>query len=100
MAVVLDAHQRASAVAKLHFDARGARIECIFHEFLHHRGRPLDHLTSGNLVGDPVGKNADFGHARSCRSGFTPVTSTPPWHEGLSLSEKLKCAQASPIFSD
>ncbi|HPG16903.1 MAG TPA: hypothetical protein PK392_03695 [Opitutaceae bacterium] len=62
-------------MAKLHFDARGAGIERVFHQLLHDRGGALHHLASGDLVGDPVGKDADFGHGlgnarRARRSGL------------------------------
>jgi hypothetical protein len=63
--IILDAHQGSTAVTKLHFDPRRAGIERIFHELLHHRSRPLDDLASGDLIGDPVRKDADFGHACS-----------------------------------
>ena len=61
--VVLDPHERAPAVAELDLHARRPGIEGVFQQLFHDRSRALDHLTSGNLVGDPVGENADFGHA-------------------------------------
>src|SRR5580700_5144312 len=68
VAVVPDGNERAAASAKLDFDARGAGIEGVFDEFLHHRGRALDDLTSGDLVGNAVGKDADGRHRNSNKS--------------------------------
>jgi len=62
-AVVLHAQERPPTVAKFHLDPRGAGVEGVFDQLLHHRGRPLDHLAGGDLVGDPVGQDADFRHA-------------------------------------
>ena len=50
-------------MTELDLNPRRARIECILHQFLHHRCRSLDDLARGDLVGDPVVENADFGHA-------------------------------------
>jgi hypothetical protein len=44
---------------------RRARIERVFHQLLHHRGGPLDHLASGDLISDAVGEDADVGHGGS-----------------------------------
>ena len=61
--VVLDPHERAPAVAELDLHARGPGVEGVFQQLLHHCSRALNHLTSGDLVGDSVGENTDFGHA-------------------------------------
>ena len=63
--VVLDPHERAPAVAELDLDPRGPSVEGVFQQLLHHCSRALNHLTSGDLVGDSVGENTDFGHARN-----------------------------------
>ncbi len=61
-AVVLDADERAAAGEELDLDTRGAGVERVLHQLLDHRGRALDDLARGDLVGDPVGKDADGGH--------------------------------------
>jgi hypothetical protein len=40
----------------------GIGIEGILDEFLHDRGRTLDDLASGDLVGDVVGEESDTVH--------------------------------------
>jgi len=62
-AVVFHAQERPPALPKLHLDPRGAGVEGVFDQLLHHRGRPLDHLAGSDLIGDPVGQDADFRHA-------------------------------------
>ncbi len=49
-------------MAKLHFQTRRAGIQRVFNQLLDHRRRPLDHLASGDLVGNPVGQNTDSRH--------------------------------------
>ena len=45
-------HANPPAPARIHLDLYAAcpGVERIFQQFLHHRRRPLDHLTGGNLV--------------------------------------------------
>ena len=63
--IVLDADQAASAVAELDLDAGRAGIERILDQFLHDRRGAFNHLAGGDLIGNPVGKNAD--DKRACR---------------------------------
>ena len=46
------------------FDAQPRRtgVERVFEEFLGHRSRAFDHLTSGDLIRHDVAKNVDSGH--------------------------------------
>ena len=63
LAVVDDLDGRASGINDDHMDGRRPGINGVLHQFLHHRGRALDHLTSRYLVGYAVGKKMDdVGH--------------------------------------
>ena len=43
-------------------DAARAGIERVLDQFLHRRGRPLDHLAGGDAVDDQLGQQPDGGH--------------------------------------
>jgi hypothetical protein len=49
-AVVRDADQGATARGGLDRDQAAARVEGVIDQLLDHRGRPLDHLTGGDLI--------------------------------------------------
>ena len=61
-AVVLNAHERTTAVAKFDLDPRRPGIERILNQLLHHGSRPLHHLARSDLVGNSVWKDADLSH--------------------------------------
>ena len=46
----------------LHLDPVGTGIEGVFHQFLDHAGRPLDHLAGGDLVDQGLWQLTDLGH--------------------------------------
>ncbi len=50
----------APGVAHYNLYVVGAGIDCVFHQFLHYRGWPLDHFTCGYLVGYGVGQESDY----------------------------------------
>ena len=76
-AVVLDADQAASAVAELDLDAGGTGIEGILHQFLHDRRGTLNHFAGGDLVGNPVGEDANGGHGMMA----SQRAKNPGWRE-------------------
>ena len=50
--VVGDAHERLAAGRRHNLDARGAGVKRVLDQFLHHRGRSLDHLAGGDAIDD------------------------------------------------
>ena len=68
-AVIHHAHQTAPARLDLHHHPRGLRIERVLDQLLHHAGRPLNHLTGGDLIGHLLGQQVDAVHIF-----VTPVT--------------------------
>ena len=50
--------------AGLHVDIHpgGAGVEAVFQYFLHHGGRALNHLSGGDLVGQPRAEQVNAGH--------------------------------------
>ena len=46
----------------MNLDARGAGVERVLQQFLHHRGRALDHFARGDLVGNVLGKDVNAAH--------------------------------------
>ena len=61
-AVVGDADELAAAGFDLDADAGRAGVERVLQQLLDDRGRPVDDLAGGDLVGDLVGENADAAH--------------------------------------
>ncbi len=61
--VVADEDARGAAVSELHLDAGGACVEGVLDEFLDHRGRAVDDLPGGHLLGHPGVEDVD---ARAC----------------------------------
>ena len=62
-AVVDDLNGGAPSIDDDDMDGGRPCVDSILHQLLDHRGRALDHLTSGNLVGYTVGeKGDDVGH--------------------------------------
>jgi len=59
VAVVGDPHQGPSASPQGDSDGAAASIERVLDQLLHHRGRPLHHLTGCDLVDQPVREDAD-----------------------------------------
>ncbi|MNM52975.1 hypothetical protein D3C81_640660 [compost metagenome] len=58
-AVVRDDHAPHAALLEPDGQLRGAGIECIFEQFLDHRGRPFDHFAGGDLADQLVRQGAD-----------------------------------------
>ncbi len=65
MAVVGHLDQGAAPVFDIDEDPVAAGVQSVFHQLLDHRGRPLDHLAGGDLVGQDVGQDANAGHGES-----------------------------------
>ncbi len=61
-AVVFDADELLAAVLDRHRHARRAGVDGVFDQLLDDRGRTLDDLTSGNLVGKVVGQPLNAAH--------------------------------------
>ena len=51
-AIIHHANGAVTATTNEHFDARRTGIQRIFHQLLHHTGRPLHDLARCNLAGD------------------------------------------------
>src|SRR6185312_13666062 len=64
-AVVRDRNQRLAAVAQRDIDMGGAGVDGVLHQFLHRRGRTLDHFARGDAIDDDRRHLAD-GHAALC----------------------------------
>jgi len=64
------------AALELDLDAAGAGIESIFGQLLDHRGGPLDHFSSGDLIGELRRQHANARRHRSRlpQSGCEPVS--------------------------
>jgi hypothetical protein len=60
--VVRDAHQERAALRDVHGDRLRSRVDGVFDQLLDYAGRALDHLTSGDLVGQGVVEHVDAGH--------------------------------------
>lgn len=71
VAVIADTNQLDAALLDINLDFRGIGINTVFQQFLHHRGRPLNHLAGGDLVNKLVGHLLNsLGHKLSgIRSG-------------------------------
>ncbi len=64
-AVVHDVDAPLPAGLDLAAEALSPGVERILDQLLHHRGRPLDHFSGGDLVGDGFGENADAAHGKN-----------------------------------
>ena len=62
-AVVGDADPPPAAAIGENVDPAGAGVDGVFHQFLDHAGRPLDHFAGGDAVDELFGELAD-GHGR------------------------------------
>jgi hypothetical protein len=62
LAVVGDTDAADAALDQLHGDIPCAGIEAVFQQFFQGRCRALDHLSSGNLADQQVGKDVDLCH--------------------------------------
>ena len=58
-AVVAHPQQLDAALLHLDVDAPGAGVQAVLQQFLDHRGRALDHLAGGDLVGQPRAEQLD-----------------------------------------
>jgi hypothetical protein len=63
-AVVGHPDQPAAALLQCHVDARGAGVEAVLDQLLHHAGRPLNHFARGEFVDQAGIERADVGHGR------------------------------------
>ena len=50
---------RRPPASSVDLDLAGAGVDGVLHQLLHHRGRPLDHLAGGNLLGQLGRQDAD-----------------------------------------
>src|ERR1700722_16358207 len=66
-AIVGDADPPPAAAVGENVDPAGAGVDGIFHQFLDHARRPLDHLARGDAVDDLFGKLADGHRVRDSR---------------------------------
>jgi hypothetical protein len=58
-AVVGDGDAFDAAFFQPHGDLGGARVECVFQQFLDHGRRPFDHLAGGDLGNQLIGQGLD-----------------------------------------
>jgi hypothetical protein len=79
VAIVRHPDERAPAGTDLDRDAMGVGIEGILDEFLHDRGRALDDLAGGDLVGDVVGEESDTVHVGDKVSVRKRAGQVPGW---------------------
>ena len=63
-AIVGHGDQATAAIAQRHFDTLRPGIDGVFHQLLHRRGRPLDHLAGGDPVDEIGRKNANWHDGR------------------------------------
>jgi hypothetical protein len=63
-AVIAHDNQALSSFLRLDHDASGLRVQGIFQQLLHYRGRALHNLAGCDLVGQNVGKKANPCHRR------------------------------------
>ncbi len=56
LAVIDDLYQGFAAFGYKELYFGGPCVDCIFQQFLHRAGRPLDHFSGGDLVGDIIGQ--------------------------------------------
>ena len=61
-AVVADADQPATPFFEVDVDRGGSGVQCVFDQLLHHRCRPVDDFTGGNLVSDFTREQRDTSH--------------------------------------
>ena len=88
-AVVRDGDEIATAVAHLDADPRGAGVERVLDQLLHHRGRALDHLAGGDLIDQRTRQQADpLARGRSRGVGFchTPPCGPSTMRSGASVN--------------
>ncbi|MCY1360658.1 hypothetical protein D9M69_472930 [compost metagenome] len=60
-AIVAHLEQLDAALLDIHLDAPRAGVQAVLQQFLGHRGRALDHLAGGDLVGQPRTEQLDAG---------------------------------------
>ena len=53
--IVANSNQSGAAALQLHLDALRLRIQRVFHQFLDHGRRPLDHLAGSDLIDESIG---------------------------------------------
>jgi hypothetical protein len=62
VAVVGNFQETSAARFDVDGDAFGAGVNCVLDQLLGYRSGTLDDFTGGDLVGNVIGKEADFGH--------------------------------------
>lgn len=67
-AIVAHLQQLDAALLHFHVNASGTGVQAVFQQFLGDRGRPLDNLASGNLVGQPRAEQLDARTATHCEA--------------------------------
>ncbi len=60
--IVRDPDKGYPAILNLHRDSISPRVNGVFHQLLHHTGRPLHHLTRSNLIYRLMIQNIDLSH--------------------------------------
>ena len=67
-AIIPHLQQLDAALLHFHIDAPGSGVQAVFQQFLGYRGRPLDHLASGDLVGQPRAEQLDARTTTHCEA--------------------------------
>ena len=70
-AVIGDADEGHAAALDLHGDAGSARVDGVFHQFLHNGTGALHHFAGGDEVSHMGGKLKDFCHGGTSLQKFT-----------------------------
>ena len=101
-AVVLDPDEPLAAVLDGDGDARRLGVDGVLDQLLDHRGRPLDDLTGGDLVGQIVGQLADAAHAyhhperRNHRSmAIAALSISATTHQNCAASPPGRCGSGT-----
>jgi hypothetical protein len=68
-AVVPDPYEGQATFLDLNLYLLCLSVKGVFHQFLHHRGRSFDHLSSGDLAGHFFREDLDLGHGQILKRG-------------------------------
>ena len=97
-AVIRHADKAHATPANLHHHGGGSGVDGVFHQFLHHAGRPLHHLAGGDQVGHMGRKLFNMGHPVHLRlkSEFTEAWRPAEWSPWKESSSGKSCGPYSP----
>ena len=85
-AVVGQADQAAAAGFDIEAKFGGSGVERVFEQLLDDAGRPLDHFSGRDFIGDVVGENADAAHSK----GSLPLGRSEDGIDGKTAAEEQR----------